>query len=196
VETALRFRLRDAEGRVTVRYLVNEEPARWGFDRLGLDFDIEVARGFPVVEARVEYAAEGYAASLGWIQGVRYWVDRQPEPTLVIPDVAPQLRDAQVPYLSFGIQPTLFDAPAFTEQNVVWRAWSFLTQTPDLLMTPVVEPVCGFTWGYDIVEGRPAPTELRPASGSDWLDLREDLRAKLPGWTFGGDGWDAPGFRS
>ena len=49
-----------------VAYGINADPKRWGYHLLGLDFDIEVALGFPVIEARVEYPGEGYAGYLGW----------------------------------------------------------------------------------------------------------------------------------
>jgi hypothetical protein len=74
-----------------------------------------------VIEGRVEYSAEGYAAYLGWIQMVCYWIGGHKEPTVIV-DVAPQMKDARMPCLSIGIQPVLFDAPAFTEENVTWRA--------------------------------------------------------------------------
>jgi hypothetical protein len=183
MEASFGFRLRGREGRVHVRYEVNEDPVRWGYDLLNLGFDIEVARGFPVVEATVEYPAEGYGAVLGWIQVVRYRVDDAVEPTVVI-DVAPQLKDTRMPYLSYGPRPALFDAPAFTEQNVVWRASSFLTATPDALMTPVVEPVCGFCWGYVIRDGTVEPTELVPARREHWLEARNELQARFSEWTF------------
>jgi hypothetical protein len=57
---------------VRIRHGANDDPARWGYDRLGLAFDSAAAKGFPVVEARVEYPAEGYAGFLGWIQVVKY----------------------------------------------------------------------------------------------------------------------------
>jgi len=175
-------------GRVLVTYATNEDPRRWGYHLLGLDFDTEAARGFPVIEARVEYPAEGYAAYLSWIQVVRYWIGGHSEPTVIV-DVAPQMREARMPYLSFGIQPVLFDAPAFVETNVTWRAWSFLTFTPDCVMTSVVEPACGFRWGYDLIGGVPTPIELLPAGLVEWLDVREELRSRFPEWTFLGDRW-------
>ncbi len=184
----LPFRLRDLDGSVTVRCEVNQEPLRWGYGLLGLDFDAEVARGFPVVEAYVEWPAEGYGGFLGWVQAVRYRVNGGDE-VAVIPDVAPQLRDSEMPYLSFGIRPVLFDAPAFTERNVVWRAWSFLTQAPDALMTPAIEPVSGFAWGYDVRDGVPSLMPPRAATRVDWLAVRDDLQNALPTWRFGGDEW-------
>jgi hypothetical protein len=190
-KTTFAFEARDLSGQVRVAYGVNSNPRRWGYHLLGLDFDIEVARGFPVIEARVEYPAEGYAAYLGWIQIVRYWIGDDAEPTVVV-DVAPQMKESRMPYLSFGIQPVLFDAPTFTEQNVTWRAWSFLTFTPDCVMTSVVEPACGFHWGYDIRAGTPLPINLVPVGRAEWLDVREELRKRFPDWTFQGDDWEQP----
>jgi hypothetical protein len=188
-ETTFAFEVRELAGRVRVAYGVNADPRRWGYHLLGLDFDIDVSRGFPVIEARVEYPAEGYAAYFGWIQLVRYWIGAEEHPTVEV-DVAPQMRQAQMPYLSFGIQPVLFDAPAFTEPNVTWRAWSFLTFAPDCLMTSVVVPACGFHWGYDLHSGIPSPINLLPAGRAEWLDVREVLRNRFPEWTFQGDDWE------
>jgi hypothetical protein len=195
VNNTVAFSLRGHEGHVRVKYDVNEDPSRWGFDRLGFDWDVSVARGFPLIEARVDYPAEGYAGYLGWIQGVVYTVSRGTEPDEIVsvtPDVAPQLRDANMPYLSFGIEPVLFDAPAFTEPNVDWNARAFLTYTPDLLMSPVVEPLCGFFWGYEVANGIVERKELRGAQLEDWIEVRKDLRVRLPTWKFGGDDWDPP----
>lgn len=188
MDRALPFRVRNVDGCVRISYGLNDDPIRWGYGILGFT-PIETARGYPVLQATVEYPAEGYAAILSWIQVVRYWVGDEERPTTLV-DVAPQMRDSGVPYFSWGIQPTLFDAPAFgDEPNVVWRAWSFLTYTPDALMTPVIEPACGFLWGYDIRGGVIQPMEVQPASHTDWLDIRDELRARYPKWRFEGDGW-------
>jgi hypothetical protein len=188
-ETTFAFEARELAGRVRVAYSANSDPRRWGYHLLGLDFNIDVARGFPVIEARVEYPAEGYAAYFGWIQIVRYWIGGNDEPTVIM-DVAPQLREARMPYFSFGIQPVLFDAPCSSGENVTWRAWSFLTFTPDCVMTSVVEPACGFRWGYDLLAGTPTPITLLPVGRAEWLDVREELRKRFPEWTFQGDDWE------
>jgi hypothetical protein len=122
-----------------------------------------------VIEGRVEYAAKGYLGFLGWIQVVDYVVMKgsNTEEVVVAPDVPPQLRDANTPYMSYGIEPRLFDAPAFTEKNVDWTARAFLTCTPDLLMTPVVEPLCGCSWGYTVTDGVVAPKSLQVATLKD-----------------------------
>ncbi len=56
-------------------------------------------------------------------------------------------------------------------------------------MTPVVEPACGFLWGYEIREGSVEPTELLPAGRGEWLDIREELRVRHPEWSFEGEDW-------
>jgi hypothetical protein len=132
-----------------------------------------MALGFPVIHASTAFQREGYAALLGWAQVVDYAVVRDgiaTERVWVVPDVPPQSRDANTPYLAFGIDPVLFDAPAFTEKDVDWTARSFLTFTPDCLMSAVVEPLCGFRWGYVIADGVVTPKELAPASEADWVE--------------------------
>jgi hypothetical protein len=183
----LPFRLRGIAGRVRIMYGTNDDPTRWGYHVLGLNYDIEVARGFPVVEATVEYEAEGYAAILGWVQAVRYSLGDKTEITRVVPDVAPQLAEARMPYLAFGIRPVMFDAPSIEGvADAEWRAWSFLTYSPDALMTPNIEPLCGFTWGYDLRDAVPESKPLEVVGRGEWLDVREELRAALREWTFGG----------
>ena len=183
MELVLPFRIRDVDGSVRVSYDRNEDPRRWGYDLLGLDFDIEVARGFPVVEASVDCPLEGYAAKMGWIQVVRYWVGRQTDPTVII-DVAPQLNDYGMPYIAFGVRPTTFDAPTTTDANVIWRAVTFLTYGPQAHMTRTVAPAVGFRWGYDVRGGVCQPIAVEMASRDDWSDARDELRQRYADWTF------------
>jgi hypothetical protein len=58
------FDLRGHRGRVSIRYGVNEDPAKLGFPLLGLGFEPDAPRGFPVVEAHVEFGGEGYVGIL------------------------------------------------------------------------------------------------------------------------------------
>jgi hypothetical protein len=179
-ETTFAFEARELAGRVRVAYSANSDPRRWGYHLLGLDFNIDVARGFPVIEARVEYPAEGYAAYFGWIQIVRYWIGGNDEPTVIM-DVAPQLREARMPYFSFGIQPVLFDAPCSSGENVTWRAWSFLTFTPDCVMTSVVEPACGFRWGLRLTRRDPNAEHLAARRSSGMARRPRRAAEALPG---------------
>jgi hypothetical protein len=178
----LRFELRGAPGTVTVRHGVNDDPRRWGYHVLELEYDFERSRGFPVVEATVEHPAEGYAAVMGWIQVARY--DEPDAEQEVFVDVAPQLQGKGIPWMSFGIRPAYFDAPSTTSDDAAFRADAFLAVTPDGLMTPVAEPLCGFSWGYDVVAGTPAPTPVTPAGPERWAAIRPPLAAACPDWTF------------
>jgi hypothetical protein len=148
------FELRGVAGRVHVDYQVNKDPERWGYPVLALESLTQLSRGCPVVEATVEYPAEGYAAVMGWIQVVRHGADAAAQAEVLV-DVAPQMHavDARMPYFAFGVRPTFFDAPSTDDEEYEFRAHAFLTASPDAVMSPVVEPLCGFSWGYDVVRG-------------------------------------------
>lgn len=84
-----------------------------------------MALGFRVVQASVAYEGEGYAAVMGWVQVVRYRLEDANEHVIVF-DVAAQMTDTEVPYLSFGVRPTLFDAPGITRRKspgMPTRSW-------------------------------------------------------------------------
>jgi hypothetical protein len=175
------FRLRGLDGVVLVSLTRNEDPERWGWRLLGLDVPLEHIVGFPVIEAKVEYPAEGYAAVLGWVQVVRYEATDEPE-TVVLADVAPQLQGLGMPYVAFGVRPTYFDSPAISAPDADWRAATFLTASPDVLLSRVIEPVCGFCWGYRRKGGVSELVEATRADEKDWLDAREELVARYPDW--------------
>src|SRR3954449_1741374 len=90
---------------IHVRYGVNDDPRRWGYEVLDLDwYSEDVVRGFPVMQASVEHAAEGYAAQLGWVQVVRYQVrDPGESEDVTVFDVPPQLSETENPYFAFGV---------------------------------------------------------------------------------------------
>ena len=71
LEERFTFRLRDAEGSVSVSFEANEDPERWGYGVLGMEWPTEIAKGLPVLTARTEVALDGYAAVMGWVQIVR-----------------------------------------------------------------------------------------------------------------------------
>jgi hypothetical protein len=178
----LRFELRGTPGTVRVRRGVNDDPRRWGYHVLDLPDLVERSRGFPVVEATVEHPAEGYGAVMGWVQLVRY---REPDDgEEVIVDVAPQLQGSGVPWMSFGVRPAYFDAPSTTSEDAEFRADAFLAFSPDAVMTRVVAPLCGFSWGYDVCDGMPAPVPLAPAGSERWAAMVPAFAAACPAWTF------------
>jgi hypothetical protein len=181
VELVVPFELRGLDGRVEVTLAPDEDPRRWGWHLVGLDIPLERLHGFPVLQATIDYPGEGYAAVMGWVQLVRYTASDEPEPVVEV-DMAPQLREAATPYVVFGVKPTFFDAPAMSASEADWHAWTFLTATPDALMTRVLEPVCGFRWGYSIAGGRPEIGEFATATASDWLDSLPEFRSRYPAW--------------
>ena len=141
MQTSIPFELRGLPGRVDIDYLVNDDPARWGYPVLGLDFLVERSRGCPVVRATVEYPAEGYAAVMGWIQVVDHRAAPAIDSTVLV-DVAPQMQavDAGMPYFAFGVKPAFFDAPSTDDADYEFRAHAFLTASPDALMSPGRRP--------------------------------------------------------
>jgi hypothetical protein len=112
------------------------------------------------------------------------------EPRVIV-DVAPQLIETGFPYVSFGIEPTMFDAPSTTDAEVDWLARSFLTASPDRLMTRIVEPILGLRWGYVLRGAVPRLKDLARASDEDWQEARSVLAARFPEWEFR-SGWAEP----
>jgi hypothetical protein len=175
------FELHGRVGEVTVRYGVNDDPAYWGYPVLGLPYDDNVACGFPVVEARVQYEGAGYHAFMGWIQVVR--LTYGDSPLVVIIDRPPSLLDVDVPFLTMGPCPTLFDAPSTVWPNAHWRADSFLVASPDAVMTKTVMPLFSFCWGYDSDEhGVVTPRLCERQALSTWHDVRSLISEQHPAW--------------
>jgi hypothetical protein len=182
----LPFELRGFSGSVHVRAGVNDDPRRWGYHFLGLDFGdaFEGALGFPVVEAIVQFGAEGYAAELGWVQVVEQRTPNAPDVDLLC-DAPPHMRSLAMPFMSFGVRPTFFDAPADDiEPNLGWSATAFLTYTPDILMSREIGPVCGFRWGFDKRDGAVSSRAVTAAGRAEWETFASSLRPLYPEWTF------------
>jgi hypothetical protein len=146
VTPALSFSLRSRKGSVTLEYEPNRAPESVGYRILGLPWPSSLAEGLPVLEATVSYEATGYEAVMGWIQVVRIHIaessetlapgsEKAPAGDHMWVDGPPNLRGLGVPFISFGPRPTLFDAPASTESRVRFVADSFLTASPDALIT-------------------------------------------------------------
>jgi hypothetical protein len=185
--TTIPFRLRGTDGHVTVQYGANEDPLRWGYAVLELDwFRPELVRGFPVMQASVEYPAEGYAADMGWLQVVRYEVrDPGEEGTVTVFDTPPQLAETGTPYAAFGIRPTFFDAPSIEGlREVNWGADTFLVYTPDAVLSRVLRPICGFRWGFRLHEGKVFLDLVSVADAGNWERNLPDLRGRFSSWTF------------
>lgn len=196
-QTAFRFSMRGRRGSVTVSYGSNDDPGRWGYDLLRLSWPTYLARGLPVFQARVDVPLQGYAAVMGWIQVVRIRVSEMSGPLVAGAEKAPpgehrwvdgppQLRGLGVPFVSFGICPSLFDAPASTESDVEFVADSFLTASPDGLMSRISEPCFGLRWGYSTQRGhKPELSPLSILAEPAWTSVLPVLTETFPDWTFG-----------
>ena len=191
------FRLRAADGSVVVSFGANEDPQRRGYGALGLTWPTDLAQGLPVLTARTECRLEGYSAIMGWIQVVRIHVlaesrslvpgvEKAPAGHHEWVDGPPQLRGLGVPFTSFGAWPTLFDAPASTESDTTFVADSWLTASPDALISRESFPVLGLRWGYSTRAGQ--PHELHEPALLDetqWAESLPLLRETFPDWQFG-----------
>lgn len=190
------FRLRGAEGSVIVSFRANEDPRRWGYGALGLAWPTELAQGLPVLTARTECSLAGYGAIMGWVQIVRIdvldssqplaaGVEKAPAGHHEWVDGPPQLRGLGVPFTSFGECPTLFDAPASTESDTTFFADSWLTASPDALISRESCPVLGLRWGYSTRAGQPhALHEPTLLDDSHWAEALPLLRETFPDWRF------------
>jgi hypothetical protein len=181
---------------VSVSFQANEDPQRWGYGTLGLAWPTDLALGLPVLTARTECSLEGYAAVMGWVQIVRIdvlessttltaGIEKAPAGHHEWVDGPPQLRGLGVPFTSFGECPTLFDAPASTESDTTFLADSWLTASPDALISRESFPILGLRWGYSTRAGQPhelhEPTLL---DDSHWAEALPLLRETFPGWQF------------
>lgn len=182
--TTIPFSLRGVPGEIHVDYGVNEDPVRWGYDVLGPQFTPEAARGFPVIQASVQCARQGYAAEMAWIQIVRYTIHDTGEEETVF-DAAPQMGDMEMPFMAFGVRPTMFDAPMTDAKDVTWDADTFLVHTPDAVLSRVIHATCGFKWGYRVVSHQISLVPVVVADESDWDRNLASLRARYPSWSFG-----------
>jgi hypothetical protein len=191
------FRLNCLEGRVTVSYGKNEDPKQTGFDYLaehGLEkeFDFSQCVGFPVMRAKVSYAAEGYRALFGWIQVVTA-VYRAQEKTMreIIHDKYPSYQDIDFPFGSFGFLPSFYDAPATwnpqKRKNYTWQADTFLTTFPVLSReNEEIRWICGFKWGY-YFDDDPTLPKIAPftiTKADSWNEILPFLRDRAKTWRF------------
>jgi hypothetical protein len=182
------FRLRDYDGLVTVSYGEERDPAFWGFDTPGLLFqslDLELAKGFPVCEARIAYEGPGYHALMGWIQFITHRdpaIGVEVEATV---DLFPMLSDADSPFVVFGYAPTFFDAPANPDHGTLdWIADTFLAVCPDVVRTQTVAALLGFRWGYALRKAQATPLPLQALNLDAWELQRPLLHTHYPHWRF------------
>lgn len=183
MELLIPFRVRGKDGAVRVEYLVNDDAQRWGNTLLGQIPGVsgeEVGRGFPLCRATVTFAGEGYAAVMAWIQLLRF----SGATNGVLVDQPPQLEGSGMPYVYWGPCPAFFDNPFTTTRGVHWTADAFLVISPDAVMTRVVQPVCGFSWGYSTEDKETRALPLTRVDPAAWPAACAVLRPQYPHWEF------------
>jgi hypothetical protein len=179
----LSFEWRGVAGTISVRHEINNDP-----DALGC---FPGALGLPVCTATVEFPHMGYRSMLGWVQLARARDfgsgDFASDPFVLF-------GDAPSPYCWYGLNPTLFDGPsrANRDDDLQWEAHSFLAATPleevmDLGPRRVI-PLAGFSWAFEIKDGRVTVSDPKELSLTRWNDHIAALRATYPLWLFA----DAP----
>jgi hypothetical protein len=175
------FSLRGLDGHIDVSLVRNTDPASLGYLLLSGGEPVDFARDFPVCRATVTYPADGYAAIFGWTQVVRS-TDSGSGFEL---DPIAIYRDIPTPYAWYGLKPELFDAPSRGDRyDMDWEAHSFLCVSPDAVVTPHVQAIAGFSWGFTVVGADITfvpPMVLGSKAWDSHLDL---LRASYPAWVF------------
>jgi len=178
----IEFSLRGLDGVIVAALTVNTDPASLGYSLLFEGESLDAARGFPVCRASVAYPANGYAAMFGWTQMVRSTDgaghDFEMDPIAIY-------RDVSTPFAWFGFLPELFDAPSRGERyDMDWEAHSFLCVSPDAVLTPRVQAVAGFRWGFSISNADITFAEPAVLDAGTWDSHLLLLRSSYPEWTF------------
>ena len=175
------FRLRGIAGHVDVSITANTNPEAIGYSLLFGDADLSFAHGFPICRASVVYPAVGYAAVFGWTQMVRSTDQTdlfEMDPIAIYADVA-------TPYAWFGVNPEAFDAPSRQSlYDMNWEAHCFLCTSPDAVLTPRVQAICGFSWGFAVESSEIHFAEPEALSAPVWDSHLGLLRTSYPRWTF------------
>ena len=179
------FSLHGFLGRVVVHYEANTKPQGWGFELLNLPFALELIKGFPVCEAKIEYGGPGYYATMGWIQLVTV-DDALSGETWTAIDQMPNQHGLELPFTPFGEKPTMFDAPGPNppRSDETWLAETFLAICPDVARTRTVEAIAGFSWGYRLEKSRPTLLPAKTCSSERWNHHLPYLKETFPSWTF------------
>lgn len=128
----------------------------------------------------MSFPGEGYTAYMGWIQIARLSGARNS----VLVDQSPQLEGTGMPYVCWGLCPTFFDNPYTNLGKMDFRADTFLVTTPDVAMTRVIQPVCGFSWGYSKTGREIRSLPLTMIDNNGWQSACVILRPQYPRWEF------------
>jgi hypothetical protein len=174
------FSLRDLDGAIEVTLARNTDPAALGYSLLFGGQLLDSASDFPVCRASVTYPADGYAAMFGWTQ----LVCESPERGFEMDPIA-IYRDVPTPYAWFGLRPELFDAPARDARyDMDWEAHSFLCVSPDAVITPRVQAIAGFSWGFRFRGSDTTFTPPAALTAEAWDSHLSLLRSTYPRWAF------------
>jgi hypothetical protein len=175
------FTLRGVAGRVDISIAANTNPEAIGYPLLFDGSVLDFKRAFPICRARVIYPADGYAAVFGWTQMVRSTDQTgrfEMDPIAIYTQVA-------TPFAWFGVKPEAFDAPSRESlYDIVWEAHSFLCVSPDAVLTPRVQAVCGFRWGFTVESSQIHFAEPEALTARAWDAHLDLLRTSYPNWTF------------
>src|SRR5207302_2556838 len=179
----LPFKHREYSGFVHVTVEPNLDPARWGFSTLLPPEQFEMAVGFPICRATVNYSGEGYFSLFGWVQLVCSGPPGSSEWEL---DPLVLLSALDLPFAFFGLAPTLFDAPVRRDRTAVlhWTAHSFLCAVPGPVGEHIVTPVAAFRWGFQLRDGDISIEGPSALAVSAWNEHRPMLTRAYPSWTF------------
>ena len=192
------FNLRGFNGQVAVYYGINDDPTKAGFDFLpGLGFDIDLCRGYPAIHARIEsYAGSGYRTYCGWVQILTsvylnsHDKQKAQTKTLFFVDMGPAFLDSDVPFVSYGNFPEVFDAPCYNlgeNAELTWIADTFLTTIPTRSRAEEISWLLGFRWGYienDIPDEKPVLLPLEVTDAQVWNKHIPFLMQEYSNWRF------------
>ncbi|KAK5999988.1 hypothetical protein QM012_005076 [Aureobasidium pullulans] len=173
---------------VTVR--PNKDPAKVGSCLTFPEQPIENFVGFPICNAKVKSPTDvGYAAVYGWIQMVREApldLESKAPSDLWEFDPIPITADSDTPFIWFGPEPQLFDAPFRSNRTEMdWTSWSFLTYIKDSVMSRSVRPILVLEWGFRINGGNVTMKALRLIDVHEaWETQREMLEKRFGSWSF------------
>ncbi|KAK6438632.1 hypothetical protein LTR95_005170 [Oleoguttula sp. CCFEE 5521] len=102
-------------------------------------------------------------------------------------DPLPITEGSGSPFIWFGPEAQLFDAPFRSDRNeeLDWTCHWFLAYLEDAVMTKTIKPILGFEWGYVMNSGKVTVKELklldvRPA----WEQQRGLLEGQFGEWKY------------
>lgn len=183
------FKILDSVGEVKVTIDTNDVPEDLGFKELFPNNSrTDQLKTFPVCEATVLIEVRGYRSYMGWLQFISVSKGSGASETDTL-DIAPQFRDTGFPYVCWGHKPTFFDAPCMLTENferqigINWRADAFLVRSPDGVLTKSIQPLCGFSWGYETADDGVVSISDPKSIGSEiWNRSVRRFSKEFPNW--------------